>query len=160
MSTFNFGNDIGEGAAIARQIELWMEGLHLFDHSVRLQVSVSLREVLSNAVFHGNLELDSSFKDTSGAWEEMIASRMNVEPYRGRKVQLSVQLDRTGACFSVTDEGPGFDIGQLEQTASEAALDGVHGRGLLLIKTFMDEVTYNNRGNSVTIQKAMRPSDD
>lgn len=156
---FSFGNEISDASAIARQVELWMEGLRLFDQSVRLQVSVSLREVLSNAVFHGNLELESSIKDVPGAWEEMLALRMNTDPFRNRKVRLVVQMDRGSACFRITDEGPGFDTSRIEHIANQDALGGEHGRGLLLIRTFMDEVTYNEQGNSVTIRKHCQPGD-
>jgi anti-sigma regulatory factor (Ser/Thr protein kinase) len=56
----------------------------------------------------------------------------------------------------VRDEGPGFDPGGLPDPTDPANLERPCGRGLLLMKTFMDEVRYNDRGNEVTMRKRCR----
>jgi len=36
-------------------------------------------------------------------------------------------------------------------------LDRTYGRGLLLIRTFMDDVTHNSTGNQITMTRRRRP---
>jgi anti-sigma regulatory factor (Ser/Thr protein kinase) len=57
------------------------------------------------------------------------------------------------ATFVIQDEGPGFDPASLPDPTDPENLDKVSGRGLLLMRTFMDEVSYNDRGNQVTMIK-------
>jgi anti-sigma regulatory factor (Ser/Thr protein kinase) len=53
----------------------------------------------------------------------------------------------------VHDEGPGFDVGAVLGVDQTAAVAGTGGRGLVLMQSFMDEVTYNDQGNRVTLVK-------
>jgi anti-sigma regulatory factor (Ser/Thr protein kinase) len=64
---------------------------------------------------------------------------------------------RTEVTFVIADEGPGFDPSRLPDPTDPAQLERVHGRGLLLIRTFMDEVSHNERGNEITMVKRVRP---
>ena len=60
-------------------------------------------------------------------------------------------MSPTSGTFFVRDEGPGFDPNKLPDPTDPANLEKVSGRGLLLMKTFMDEVTFNATGNQVTM---------
>jgi anti-sigma regulatory factor (Ser/Thr protein kinase) len=53
----------------------------------------------------------------------------------------------------VRDEGRGFDPATLPDPLDPAQLETTTGRGLLLIRTFMDEVSFNATGNEITIVK-------
>ena len=53
----------------------------------------------------------------------------------------------------VADEGHGFDPNTLPDPTDPANLERVGGRGLLLIRTFMNEVTFNKAGNAITLVK-------
>jgi len=53
----------------------------------------------------------------------------------------------------VRDEGSGFDPAALPDPTAPANLERVSGRGVLLLRTFMDEVIYNELGNAVTLVK-------
>ncbi len=55
--------------------------------------------------------------------------------------------------FVIRDEGPGFDHRKVSDPTQAENLDRVSGRGLLLIHSFMDEVSYNDRGNEITLVK-------
>ena len=63
--------------------------------------------------------------------------------------------------FVIRDEGPGFDPNSLPD-ATDPARPAPCGRGLLLMRTFMDEVHFNEKGNEVTLVKrrTVPPSDD
>ena len=53
--------------------------------------------------------------------------------------------------YVITDEGPGFDPSSLPDPTDLENLEKASGRGLLLIRTFMDEVQHNDRGNELTM---------
>jgi anti-sigma regulatory factor (Ser/Thr protein kinase) len=53
----------------------------------------------------------------------------------------------------VRDEGKGFDPDSLPDPTEPENLERAYGRGMLLIRTFMDEVRHNERGNEITMVK-------
>ena len=62
-------------------------------------------------------------------------------------------LSRSQAVFVIRDDGPGFDPSTLPDPTDPEYLERPHGRGLMLMRTFMDEVTYNAAGNEVRMVK-------
>ena len=56
----------------------------------------------------------------------------------------------------IRDEGEGFDPATLPDPTDPANLEKASGRGILLMRTFMDEIVYNNQGNSVLLTKHRR----
>jgi anti-sigma regulatory factor (Ser/Thr protein kinase) len=59
--------------------------------------------------------------------------------------------------FHKQDEGPGFDPSKLPDPGNPANLGRALGRGLTLIRTFLDEVRHNDKGNQITLRKRARP---
>ena len=53
----------------------------------------------------------------------------------------------------IRDEGGGFDVSSVPDPEAPGALEGEKGRGLSLMRTFMDDVTFNDAGNEVTMIK-------
>ncbi|MGL6096647.1 MAG: ATP-binding protein, partial [Fimbriiglobus sp.] len=124
------------------------------DESTSNRVGVALEEALLNAIYHGNLEVSSDLKrDDEDAFHKLAAHRRTQAPYRDRRVTLAARLTPDRAVFVVADQGPGFDITKLPDPADEAALALPSGRGVLLMRMFMDAVTYNPTGNRVTLEK-------
>jgi anti-sigma regulatory factor (Ser/Thr protein kinase) len=72
-------------------------------------------------------------------------------------VRLTALQTRTSVTYVITDEGPGFDPSALPDPTDISQLERVSGRGLLLIRTFMDEVRHNDRGNEITMIKHLAP---
>ena len=64
-------------------------------------------------------------------------------------VQISWQCTSEGFCFTVTDEGPGVPE-RLRKLDGDILSLEEHGRGLLLMRTILDEVCFNEKGNSIT----------
>lgn len=131
-----------------------MARLQLAEHAMRVRVGVALEEALLNAIYHGNLEVGSELRQENDADYHALAERRRVEPpYRDRRVYLRGTLSRAEAVFVIRDEGPGFDPAKLPNPADPANLDKTCGRGLLLIQTFMDQVSYNSSGKEITMRK-------
>jgi serine/threonine-protein kinase RsbW len=68
-----------------------------------------------------------------------------------KQVRISADVSNEEAKFIVEDEGEGFD--NPPNPLSDDNLYKASGRGVLLIKSIMDEAHYNKRGNVVTMIK-------
>lgn len=107
-----------------------------FDEDERFHVTMAVREAAVNAVLHGN-EYDSS-------------------------KQISFSLENTGSqlVFVIADQGKGLDPDTLpDPLAPENLLRGT-GRGIFLIRSFMDEVHFRqlHPGTELTLIKRLPPA--
>jgi CheY-like chemotaxis protein/anti-sigma regulatory factor (Ser/Thr protein kinase) len=132
--------------------------LGLCDESERLRLGVALDEALANALYHGNLEISSELRDDDHhRYLHLVETRTYQPPYRDRRIHVCVDMSPSEGRFVIRDEGPGFDASRVADCTAEASLDKVGGRGLLLMRTFMDEVIFNGGGNEVVlIKRAVR----
>jgi anti-sigma regulatory factor (Ser/Thr protein kinase) len=118
------------------------------------RVCIALEEALLNAIFHGNLQLSSDLRqDGEEAYYRLAEERRGIVPFRDRQVFCTARLSHAEVRVTIRDEGPGFDPTTLPDPTDPANLGRIGGRGLLLIRTFMDSVTHNQAGNEVTLVK-------
>ncbi len=126
----------------------------IFTDRDRTRVGVALEECLLNAIIHGNLEISSKLRDLDdGSFEKLIALRIGKSPYKDRRVEVIATFSPEAVEFAIRDEGNGFDVSKLPDPTNPENMARAHGRGILLMRTFMDEVTYNKTGNQVTLVK-------
>ncbi len=95
------------------------------DDLLRLNLRVGLTEALANAMLYGN----------------------NRDPRKHVRVEAQFSPERIAV--RVTDEGRGFDPGQVRDPTTPANLQRAGGRGIFLIRKLMDRVEFNERGNSI-----------
>lgn len=95
----------------------------------RFQIHQSMHELLSNAVRHGN--------------------RYAAD----RKVHVFFKVTQDQAAVSVIDDGPGFSLTDVPDPLAPANIAKSHGKGILLVKKMVDELSYNSRGNRAFIRK-------
>ncbi|MDQ1708403.1 MAG: serine/threonine-protein kinase RsbW [Pyrinomonadaceae bacterium] len=72
-------------------------------------------------------------------------------------VRVGAELSPKEACFTIEDEGEGFDVQTIPDPRDPANLFKSSGRGVLLIYNIMDEVEYNAQGNRVKMVKRPDP---
>ena len=77
--------------------------------------------------------------------------RAEQETYAGRRVHFRASITPDEATFVIRDDGPGFDPSTIVKAKSSEAMTTGTGRGLVLMNSFMDEVTFNDQGNEVTL---------
>ena len=124
------------------------------DESERIRFGVALEEALSNAMYHGNLEADSGLRERDpAAFDRLIQQRRREVPYCERRILVEANLDTDQAVVVIRDQGPGFNPNSLPDPTDPDNLDRVGGRGVLLMRTFMDDVQFSDRGNQVTLIK-------
>ena len=120
----------------------------------RTRIGIALEEALSNALYHGNLEVSSKLREKSlEDYYDLAGQRRFSEPWSSRRITIVETLTHDYARFVIRDDGPGFDTALLNVEPDENNLEAVSGRGLLMMRSFMDEVRYNDKGNEVTLTK-------
>jgi len=94
---------------------------------LRLNLRVGLAEALANAMLYGNA------RDPS------------------KRVKVEVAFQDSAITARVTDEGKGFDPLSVPDPTSPGNIMRANGRGIFLMRQLLDEVHFNDRGNSVTL---------
>ena len=99
------------------------------DYARRLNLNfrVGLTEALSNAMLYGN----------------------GSDPEKRVRVEVTVRVEEVAV--RVTDQGVGFDPATVPDPTLPDNISKTGGRGIFLMKALMDEVEFNERGNSVTL---------
>jgi len=118
---------VAEREILTRLRELGYDDDHLF--AVRL----ALEEALVNAMKHGN----------------------RFEATRSVRVWYRASPDRVE--IRVADEGPGFDPSTVPDPTADENLEKPCGRGIMLMRCYIDKVEFSPRGNEVLMVKNRQP---
>ena len=150
--TFDLENDLDLIGPLVHYLQQQTARIQSLSDGERLRVGVALEEALLNAYYHGNLEVSSRLReDDHTAYYELARRRSAESPYRDRRIRVDVRMSPAECVYTIRDEGPGFDPAQLPDPTDPANLDRASGRGVLLMRTFMNEVSWNRTGNEVTM---------
>ena len=116
------------------------------------QLIVGVEEAISNALYHGNLEIGSELKHTNFAefYKQAQQARSNPK-FSRRSVRLSIDASHFGAKITVADDGQGFDPASVPDPTLPENIARAHGRGLLMMRAFFDDVRFNKLGNAVIL---------
>ena len=120
-------NDI---RSIEHAVEYVMEhcsGCCAYAQKLNLNFRVGLTEALANAMLYGN----------------------DRDP--GKHVRIEVTVREEEVTARVTDQGTGFDHTTVPDPTLPGNVSKSGGRGIFLMKSLMDEVRFNEEGNSVTL---------
>ncbi|MCZ6572449.1 MAG: response regulator [Planctomycetota bacterium] len=151
---FVLENDISQIQPVIGHLKQEFSRMEICDAVGLLQLGMAFDEALSNAIHHGNLEVSSELREGGmEAYLREIERRRVTPPYAGRRVHVTARVSRTEGICVIRDEGKGFDPSKLPDPTDPSNLGKASGRGMLLIRTFMDEVRYNDTGNELTLVK-------
>jgi CheY-like chemotaxis protein/anti-sigma regulatory factor (Ser/Thr protein kinase) len=156
---FVLDNDSSLVHPLVDQLQQAVSAMGLVDDTSRVQVAIALEEALLHALYHGNLELTSEeLEDVRSnllapQGDDVLAQRRREAPYRDRKILVQAVVTRSEARFVIRDEGRGFGAaGDLDPT-DPAHMTRETGRGLVLMRMFMDDVTISETGNEIVLVK-------
>jgi serine/threonine-protein kinase RsbW len=98
------------------------------------RLAMAVREGTVNAVMHGNA----------------------YDP--AKKVTFSIENDGTSLIIRIADQGKGVDLAKLPDPTSEENLLRGSGRGIFLIRSFVDDVQFRQLrpGTELTLIKHLR----
>jgi len=124
-------------------------------------IRVAIREILLNAIEHGNLEISFDEKTKAiqdGNYFKLLTSKQNNTKYKNRKVDVEFSINEEKAVYKITDEGKGFNykkfINQSPEDMNRSML--THGRGLTMAQNIFDEMKFNKTGNQVMLVKKLK----
>ena len=124
-------SDPGEARLVQAQIEKLLQATRCHDHDL-FSIRLALEEALVNAIKHGN-QYD-----------------------RDKSVEVAYEIYPDRFVVRITDQGTGFDPADVPDPTAFENLERPCGRGLMLMRHYMSEVHFNERGNSVTMAKVLR----
>jgi len=153
-TVFSLENDAALFGPLVAYLQERAGQMGICDHADRTRVGIALEEALSNALYHGNLEIGSQLREADAdSYYALMERRRREAPYQQRRIAVEAKFTRREARFSIRDGGAGFDPSALPDPTDSANLEKTSGRGILLMRAFMDEVIYNAAGNAVTLVK-------
>lgn len=160
-STFIFGNDHEFVAPLVAHLESELQSVNYDDSTGLFRIILALKEAIINAIDHGNLELDSAMRDEGdgSSFHQLGDERKLQAPWKDRKVTVRSKITPTEVSYTVGDEGRGYDPSSLPDPEDPENMLKAHGRGLLLIRSFMDDVKFSENGNEITMIKRRKSSD-
>lgn len=100
-----------------------------YEEKARFQVRLACNEALTNARVHGNQN----------------------DPHKVVKVFWAVGADQLW--IEVEDKGEGFDPAKVPDPTQDDRLEKSSGRGLLIIRAYMQKVIFSSRGNVVRMSR-------
>jgi len=108
-----------------------------FDEDERFRITMAVREAAVNAVLHGN----------------------DYDP--AKQITASFENNGKSLIFTIADQGKGVDPATLPDPLAPENLMRGTGRGIFLIRSFMDEVHFRQLqpGTELTLVKHLAPAD-
>jgi serine/threonine-protein kinase RsbW len=121
-----------DGVASFVERLLRMLANYRFENDEVFEIRLAVEEALANAITHGN-KLDPA-----------------------KEVHITFCMQPAEFSIRIADEGQGFDPGAVPDPTDAEHLDKPGGRGLLLMRHFMDAVRFNAKANVVTLLRRRR----
>jgi serine/threonine-protein kinase RsbW len=118
-------SDVNRVAEAVELVARHLEAAFVDRHTVQFNLRVALAEAVANAILYGN------------------------DADEGKGVAVRVLFGRNAVEMEVTDEGGGFDYHDLPDPTLPANRMRPYGRGLFLIRQLVDEVRFNDAGNTI-----------
>ena len=121
-------SEVDEASAVVRELVLNLTKLN-WSEKDRFAIHMATEEALMNAVKHGNSE------------------------DRSKSVDVVLKVGENFFYARIADEGDGFDPENVPDPCEECNLEKTSGRGVSLIRSFVDSVKYNQTGNVIEFEK-------
>jgi serine/threonine-protein kinase RsbW len=125
---FLIPSDLNEARMVQEAIENQLKHNQYEDREI-FGIKLALEEAIVNAIKHGN-QMDNN-----------------------KKVHVFFRVLPDRFDIGITDEGPGYDPGDVPDPLADENLERPSGRGLFLMRHYMTEVTVHPPGNRLTMYK-------
>ncbi len=109
-----------------------------FSEAERDKIAIAVTEAVNNAILHGN-KLDPA-----------------------KNVFIHISSNERSVTFSIRDQGSGFDPDSLPDPLDPQNLLKESGRGIFILKSLMDEVTFDfsDSGTEIVMVKYRNETDE
>ena len=126
IESLKLASDVQSIASVEKLIDKVCSNIGVNEESYG-NVLIAVTEAVNNAIQHGNKQNGNL------------------------KIDVSVLDNTQNICFSVKDEGPGFDFNNLPDPTSPDNILKENGRGIFLMKNLADKVEFTGEGNEVSL---------
>ncbi len=157
--SFSFHNDLLDIHFYSSFLVAYLYNTSRISAQNRFNLQMALSELLNNALEHGNLEISFEEKTNwmmeNGEIVSLIRKKAAEERFKDRKIKIQYTLNDNYCTFTITDDGNGFDWGKYTERKDELDEEPnteLHGRGIQLSKGVIGKLTYNEKGNEVTLR--------
>lgn len=151
----------------AREAEKALPDMPLLDHlfrvgcineSDRQRLTLAFQEAFTNSLEHGSLELSSIWKDElDEEGRDVYASRrherLSDPAFADRTITVVGECDCRWLTVRIIDQGPGFSLNHACEEIMRGSAMSFHGRGLAIIGSIMDEVSFSEDGTEIIMRK-------
>jgi anti-sigma regulatory factor (Ser/Thr protein kinase) len=151
--TDSFVFHLNDTERVHEMVDLLRDGLELDDDGA-YHLGLILRELLLNAIIHGNLGIDRKFETAEkakGTYEEAVEDRTYSAAKAKKKVRVERQVLPESVRFTIRDQGAGFDLGAVRDCLKEGLLS-TNGRGVYLANVMSTGVYYSDKGRQVRFE--------
>lgn len=131
---WTISSDIHEGRALQERILALLERWNYSPREI-FAVRLGVEEALANAIKHGNRS----------------------DP--AKSVHIQCNINRRGIRIAIEDEGEGFRPEEIPDPTAEENLTRPCGRGIMLMRSFLSHVEYNEAGNRIVLEKQREAPD-
>ncbi len=104
-----------------------------YSENATFAIKLALEEAFTNAFRHGN----------------------RCDP--GKHITVRYKVDQERIEIQVCDEGNGFEPGDVPDPTQPEYIDRPHGRGIMLMRAYLDKVEFSKDGNSVRLVILNKP---
>lgn len=121
----------------------------------KFYTQLAIDEAISNAILHGNLGINEQMSedDEERARDVIYKERRQKPEFAEKKVFIDATVNTNKLEVTIEDEGIGFNHDELPDPTDKENVFRYHGRGIFVIKNIMDNVSFNEKGNQVTLVK-------
>ena len=128
-------SDTAAGQEVQERIIAILESLN-YPHRDVFGIRLALEEALVNAIKHGN----------------------HMDPEKQVRVDCRINAERIR--IEIEDEGRGFRLEDVPDPTQDENLERPSGRGIMLMRHFLNTVQYNDVGNKVLLEKRRGKDND
>ena len=121
-------SDTTEGLAVQNRIITALEEMG-YPGTDTFRIRLCLEEGIVNAIKHGN----------------------GMDP--DKSVRIRFEADTSKVRVEIEDEGEGFDLEDVPDPTLDENLDRPCGRGIMLMRSFMNVIEYKNNGTLLILEK-------
>ena len=128
-------SDTTEGLAVQNRIIELLESMN-YPGSDTFRIRLCLEEGIVNAIKHGN----------------------GMDPEKTVRILCKASPERV--YIEIEDQGEGFEVEEVPDPTLDENLDRPCGRGIMLMRSFMNKIEYRNNGTLLVLEKEPSEPED
>jgi anti-sigma regulatory factor (Ser/Thr protein kinase) len=121
----------------------------------KMLLQLALAELLINAIEHGNCgisyEEKSQFLEDGLSVVDLVQEKCRDPLIEAKRVEFEYDISPHSTRFVIRDQGEGFDVQALSEKLKTEGEMSLHGRGIRMAAALAEKLSYNKRGNEVSI---------